>query len=249
MKNFSWAVLAFLFVLSAIWFGLDEWLNNKELATFVSKGKWVSNGTEWGIVWAVWPILGAFGFFVAALFAIPVFLFFREALDSDYRDEIEKLEESAAKSEKNAQNAREELLKAQSDANENARNNAQLILNEAGKKERHADSIFLRFKEMKEAHQAELDERDARIKTLCNCLVELEQKRANATAYTVRLNRKAAKSMQNLEKVLAFDPDALAKVLEVLEPIAKAAQKTESKPSNDKSGCLKYARSLREKRR
>ena len=254
MKNFSWAVLAFIFVLGAIWWGLDEWLHNKELATLVAKGKWVSNGHEWGIVAAVWPILGAFGFFVAAFFAILLFLFFGEVLESDSRNEIKKLKESAAKSEKNAQNAREELLKAQSNANANARNHAQLVLDKAERKERKADEIYLMFKETKEAHQAELDERDARIKSLCDCLVEIEEKRAGAAAYTVRLNRKAAKSMQNLEKAIAFDllfiePDALAQVLKALEPIAKAAQKTDSKPPNDKSGCLEYARSLRKKRR
>ena len=254
MKNFSWAVLAFLLALGAIWWGLDSWLDNKELATFVSKGNWISNGTEWGIVAAVWPILGAFGFFVAAIFAILLFLFFGEVLESDSRNEIKKLKESAAKSEKNAQNAREELLKAQSNANANARNHAQLVLDKAERKERKADEIYLMFKETKEAHQAELDERDARIKSLCNCLVEIEEKRASAAAYTVRLNKKAEKSIANLEKALAFDllltdPNARAKVLEVLEPITKAAQKTDSKPSNDKSGCLKYARSLREQKR
>jgi hypothetical protein len=254
MKNFSWAVIAFILALVAIWWGLDSWLHNKELATLVSKGKWISNGREWGIVTAVWPILAAFGFFVAVFFAIPVFWLFGEALESDSRDEIKKLKESVAKSEKNAQDAREELLKAQSNANANARNHAQLLLDEAGRKERHADAIYLKSKEAKEAHQAELDERDARIKALCNCLVELEEKRASAAAYTVRLNKKAEKSIANLEKALAFDllltdPNARAKVLEILKPITKAAQKTNSTPPNDKSGCLKYARSLREKRR
>ena len=250
MKNFSWAVLALLLALGAIWWGLDSWLHNKELATLVAKGKWVSNGHEWGIVAAVWPILGAFGFFVAAIFAILIFLFFREAIDSDYCDEIDKLKESAAKSEKNAQNAREELLKAQSNANANARNHAQLVLDEANEIKQRAEQFYQDTKNAKSAMLKKAEQAEAERDQMAACLLESDAKRLRAESFTIRFKRKALKVQDKLSAYLdaRFEwndkEKSKTEIQQIFEPITKQTDKTMMKPKTDKSPCMELARGL-----
>lgn len=244
-----------LLILFATWWFLDSWVEVRALAV-LSGGSFITEAKGWPILTAFWPLLVSFGLAIAIFLSIIFGAFIGFAESADFDAATSKLIERAEKAEKNAQAAREELLKAQSEANANARANAQALLDEAkvikNRAERFYNDTELDKAELSEAVRQAQAERDQ----MATHLIEVDSKRQKAEAFVIRFKRKAYRVEKDLtnflnENVATGDMEDEYNVHHwrpmidsILKPITIQTNKKMMAPTPDKSPPMRLARGL-----
>lgn len=247
--KFAWTLGALGLILLASWWGLDSWLEPRALAIW-SGEQYQSEAKGWDIVLTAWPLLVSFGVILAVVFTVIFGLFAEVAQEADFKAEIKELREIVKQSEKNAQMAREELLKAQSKANENARANAQFILDEANEIKQRAEQFYQATESAKSAMLQKAKQAEAERDQMAACLLETDAKRQRAESFSIRFKRKASKVQDELwayldERFNWSDKEkSMTEIQQIFEPITKPTYKTMLKPKTDKSPCMEIARGL-----
>jgi len=239
----AWTLGGLVLILLVSFWGLDTWLEPRALALWNGE-KYDGEAVGWEIVAASWPLLVSFGLALAFFFTVLLSYFAEISKEADFKAEIAELRERAEKSEKNSQRAREELLKAQEQANEVAKKSTDYAIKEANKKIYQAEALEERAKQAIEKANTERDQ-------MATCLLESDSKRQKAEAFTVRFKRKASKVEQELwdflESRFNFNDDYdewRGEVQQIFEPITKKTEKTMMKPKSDTSPCMELARGL-----
>lgn len=247
--KFAWTLGALGLILLASWWGLDSWLEPRALAIW-SGEQYQSEAKGWDIVLTAWPLMVSFGVILAVVFTVIFGEILKAAIKADSEAEINKLRVQAENSEKNAQRAREELLKAQSQANANAKSHAQVVLGEANAIKQRAEQFYQETQSYKSEMLNQVEQAQAERDQMAACLLETDAKRQRAESFSIRFKRKALKVQDELWAYLderfqwSNKEKSMTEIQQIFEPIVKQTDKTMYKPKPNTSPCMELARGL-----
>lgn len=188
--RFAWTLGALGLILLGSWWGLNSWLEIRALAIW-RDGGFKSKAEGWEIVTASWPLLVSFGLILAVVFTVIFGTLLEVTKEADFKAEIKDLKANTEKAEKNAQNARDELLNAQSKANSIAERNYARLIEEIEKREHQANLKIQSAEKLKQ-------EANKKISELQTLTEKANHQKTRAMAYNERKKKKQAELKQKV---------------------------------------------------